>query len=131
MPKQVRKAPALFMETATKVAKKINSQYMERRTALSKLSTTIKLQMKMGLIDAPSINAALIELYNQEGHSNFKTFNQWKALGKSIIKGSRAFTVWGSPINSKPDPQVEQDEFQFFPLCYLFSEQQVTDSNAN
>lgn len=85
----------------------------------------------MGVIDAPSINAALIELYNKEGHSNFKTFNQWKAAGKSIIKGSKAFTVWGSPRDSKPDPQAEKDEYQFFPLCYLFSEQQVHDSNEN
>jgi hypothetical protein len=61
-------------------------------------------------------------------HSEFKTFHQWKALGKSILKGSKAFTLWGSPKEiNHPDPEVEDDEFKYWPLCYLFSDKQVTE----
>jgi len=40
----------------------------------------------------------LIQLYSADGkHTTFKTFQQWKEEGKFIIRGSKAFTVWGSP----------------------------------
>ena len=103
--------------------------YKVRREQLKVLSRALKLQMKSGAIDAASVNDALIQLYSNEGHSEFKTFGQWKSLGKSIIKGSTAFTVWGSPQDVKDqEPEGEHDEFRYWPLCYLFSVKQVQDS---
>jgi hypothetical protein len=82
-----------IMSYAQTVTSNVQSNYKVRREELKTLSRLLKLQMKMGAIDAASVNDALIQLYSADGHSEFKTFHQWKALGKSIIKGSKAFSV--------------------------------------
>jgi hypothetical protein len=124
----------------TKIAKSAaQDAYQIRRNELKALSRIVKMGMKSGAIDAASVNDGLIQLYSIDGHEVFNTFYQWKALGKSIIKGSKAFAVWGSPHDAKshsqPAPMTvvtdkpeEDDEFKYWPLCYLFSNLQVTDS---
>ena len=124
----------------TKIAKSAaQDAYQIRRDELKALSRIVKMGMKTGAIDAASVNDGLIQLYSVDGHEVFNTFYQWKALGKSIIKGSKAFAVWGSPQDAKtrsqPAPMTvvtdkpeEDDEFKYWPLCYLFSNLQVTDS---
>lgn len=103
--------------------------YKVRREQLKVLSRALKAQMKTGAIDAENVNDALIQVYSVEGHAEFKTFSQWKSLGKSIIKGSTAFAVWGSPqAVQDQDPEGDHDEFRYWPLCYLFSDKQVQDS---
>jgi len=109
--------------------------YQIRRDELKALSRIVKMGMKTGAIDAASVNDGLIQLYSVDGHEVFNTFYQWKALGKSIIKGSKAFAVWGSPHDAKshqqpvtPETEGEDDEFKYWPLCYLFSNLQVTDT---
>lgn len=82
--------------------------------------------MEIGELDAATINEGLIEHYKKGGHEQFKTFGQWKDSGFSIKKGSKAFLVWGSPREIvHPDPENNDDEFRYFPLCYLFSDLQV------
>ncbi len=136
MPKQVRRAPARFM-AYMKVVRKSAAQdaYQIRRDELKSLSRIVKMGMKSGAIDAASVNDGLIQLYAVDGHEVFNTFFQWKTLGKSIIKGSKAFAVWGSPHDVKSHQQPvaaetegEEDEFKYWPLCYLFSNLQVTDT---
>jgi hypothetical protein len=125
----------------TKIAKSAaQDAYQIRRDELKALSRIVKMGMKTGAIDAASVNDGLIQLYSVDGHEVFNTFYQWKALGKSIIKGSKAFAVWGSPHDAKGHPRQapmtvvtdkpeEDDEFKYWPLCYLFSNLQVTDSS--
>lgn len=96
----------------------------------------------MGQIHASTVNDGLIELYRKEaGHSEFKTFHEWKKLGKSIIKDSKAFLVWGTPkdvsrLDESADkmgdesPTESEDQYKYWPICYLFSDKQVTERSA-
>ena len=103
---------------------KIESNYEKNRLLLRELSLSLRALIKEGVFS--TINEALIDHYENDGHKNFKTFNQWKKDGKSIIKGSKAFFVWGTPKDiPHPDPESDDEEFKYFPLCYLFSENQV------
>lgn len=68
-----------------------------------------------------------------EGTKVYKTFQQWKNEGATVKKGEKAFLIWGSPVNAKhqtEDQKVEEEEtegyeYEFYPLCYVFSENQV------
>ena len=84
-----------------------------------------------------TINSILMErLYNKKGNLEFKTFHQWKAEGKTILKGSKAYLVWAQPLNAlkeqeaaEKDPNTpledEEGKYKYFPVCYLFSNEQV------
>jgi hypothetical protein len=108
---------------------KNKEQYLENRTRLIDLSAKARELVNNG--DFDRINEAIIEaIYKKQDPeiSEFKTFGQWKQEGKTIKKGSKAFVVWGQP---KKVPQVEEatnepKEFKYWPLCYLFSNMQVT-----
>lgn len=72
--------------------------------------------------------------YNTKGATEFHTFNKWKELGATIMKGEKAFTIWGQPVQpvvaAEPEQESEAtdkepDRYKFFPLCYLFSNLQV------
>jgi hypothetical protein len=76
----------------------------------------------------PTINAAIInEFYKSNEHQLFKKFSEWKKEGKTILKGAKAFAVWGQPKKQpKPKPEEEtKEKFEFWPICYLFSNAQV------
>lgn len=82
-------------------------------------------------------------IYTPQGEKKeFKTFREWKAEGASVRKGEKAFLIWGQPrkgfkngeeteqaANAPKEPQTEAEklarQYEFFPLCYLFSEDQV------
>ncbi|MGB0521425.1 MAG: ArdC-like ssDNA-binding domain-containing protein [Flammeovirgaceae bacterium] len=97
-------------------------EYQNRREALKALSNALKPLVKTGV--HATVNEAIIEHYKQEGgHTTFNTLKQWNEAGRRIKKGSKAFVVWGSPKKTKRDE--EDDEYSFFPLCYLFSDQQL------
>lgn len=107
---------------------KKNANYEEKRNDLIAISQPFRNAVKVGEIH--TINEAVIELYKKQNPDikEFRTFNQWKKIGKSIIKGSKAFAVWAQPTKIKhPDPvkAKEDEEFQYFPLCYLFANTQV------
>jgi hypothetical protein len=106
--------------------------YKMRRENLKQLSRVLQLQMKSGAADFDSVNEGLIQIYSANSeHIIFKNFQQWKEEGKFIIKGSKAFVVWGSPKKT-PKPEAEEgetDEFKYWPLCYLFSNKQVEDKS--
>ena len=81
-----------------------------------------------------TINEILLNLiYNTDGATEFNTFAQWKELGYTILKGSKAFVIWGQPRtgNEKKEEtdtkqaEGEEDKYSFFPVCYLFSDRQV------
>ena len=81
-----------------------------------------------------TINYMLLNhMYQTEGATEFNTFKQWKEQGATIKKGSKAFLVWGQPVGkqrAKEAPEKgqqtdEEDNYKYFPICYLFSDRQV------
>lgn len=73
-------------------------------------------------------------IYQNEARTlNFKTFNEWKKEGATVKKGSKAYIIWGQPLKKQKDEQPEQQKSDekkpmkddFYPLCYLFSNEQV------
>ncbi|GHB44354.1 ArdC-like ssDNA-binding domain-containing protein [Mongoliitalea lutea] len=77
-----------------------------------------------------TVNYMLIHhVYDTQGATELNTFHQWKEKGATIKKGAQGFAIWGQPINKQkkegtgtPDPE---NDFEFFPMCYLFSDLQV------
>lgn len=108
-------------------------QFKETRTKLIELSNVAKGIRQKEMLDM-TVNEILLKLiYNTDGATEFNTFAQWKELGYTILKGSKAFVVWGQPRtgNEKREEtdnkqaEGEEDEYSFFPVCYLFSNKQV------
>jgi hypothetical protein len=108
------------------------------KAELISISETVRLLQQMGQIEVYStLNEALIQYYRKTENDEelvFKTFNQWKEEGFSVIKGSKAFKVWTSKITAKKgeategaggDEQGKAKEYKFFNVCCLFSSNQV------
>jgi len=110
-----------------------NLTIKEKRENLKAISKVAQTAIKNGDTDAEKVNEYVVQHYKSENPEikEFKTFHQWKADGFNIIKGSKAFVVWGSPRKGKIENPVKnengenEDEFEFFPLCYLFANTQV------
>jgi hypothetical protein len=112
------------METKTKL--------QEKREYLKELSSGLRILKKEGAID--SINEGLKEIYAQDGHIELKTLRQWNKVGKRVKKGESALLLWAQPkkINTpNPNNQTEQsneeDQMNFFPLCFVFSNKQIQE----
>ena len=109
--------------------KNFSESYKKNRENLIALSTGARLLVKEG--EADSVNEVLIDMYKQDNPEikEFNTFHQWKKLGKTIKKGSKAFLVWAQPKDVKkqePQPDTgETEEYQYWPICYLFADTQV------
>jgi N-terminal domain of anti-restriction factor ArdC len=120
----------------------------EKRLNLSNLSRqaddlrekSIKEAMEKGDVKAAiswefrTINSILLHnIYEINGATEFKTFNQWKQANATVKKGEKAFLIWGQPIKNgkqegteEPKTETEEkDKYRFFPLCFLFSDKQV------
>ena len=122
------------MTIVRSISPEAKALYKMRRENLKQISRVLQLQMKSGAADFDSVNEGLIQVYSADGeHSIFKNFQQWKEEGKFIIKGSKAFVVWGSPKKTaKPEAEEgETDEFKYWPLCYLFSNKQVEERSPS
>jgi len=82
-----------------------------------------------------TVNFMLLNhIYETDGATEFNTFKQWKEQGATIKKGAKAFLIWGQPLSAQrqqeaeaqgKEPEGEDDEYSYFPLCYLFSDKQV------
>ena len=96
--------------------------------------------------DAPTENAAihfsklpinyylLNFVYKAEGITEFKKFNEWKNESATVIKGSKAFPIWGQPVGAQKEEEAKskgetytatEEENRHFPICYVFSNLQV------
>jgi len=101
---------------------KKESQIKENREKLKALSNGVKILIKQGVYD--SVNEGLADFYKQNGHQELKKFWDWKKSGKTIKKGEHALLLWGQPRGKKKEDS-EEDEYSFFPVCYVFSNLQV------
>ncbi len=115
-------------------------EYLAKRLKLSQLSQQAK-ELKENFINQSETTAEalywagkslnyflLYNIYETNGATEFNTFNQWKEKGATILKGSKAFLIWGQPVkNKKEEEQKEktEDPYKYFPVCYLFSNLQV------
>lgn len=102
-------------------------QYLAKRKELIVISQAIRLLVKEGEYD--TVNEGLHEMYAEQnpGIEEFNTFNQWKEKGYTIRRGSKAFLFWGQPRRAEQTPEGsdEPEEYKYWPLCYLFSNEQV------
>jgi len=103
----------------------------EKRENLSILSGKLKAQVKGTQLEGEKVNDLLMMfVYNSDKEKEFNTFNGWQKIGYSVRKGSKAFLLWGQPVKSRKESKAtegeqEPDEFSFFPLAYVFSNEQV------
>jgi len=102
--------------------------YKEARAKLKSLSAQVSTDVKNGKYQ--NINTAIYEeIYRAEGHTELKTFWDWKKEGKSVLKGAKALVLWGSPRKGKVKDATaegtEGEEYDFWPIAYVFSNQQV------
>lgn len=105
----------------------------ERRKALKDLSNQLKTMAEQSGQEA-TVNELLRQYYAEARHTDLKTFDQWKEKGFAVRKGEKAFLLWGKPTASKTAKQTtteqgkpeEDAKNDFYPLAYLFSQQQVT-----
>ncbi len=128
--------------TASKAAKTELMQLSQKAKAF------IKNQMLLAKDEAQvlkaaslTVNQVLIHFYKQDTLElkEFKTFAEWKKNGFAVQKGSKAFRVWGSKLKGSKTDSVDMkniktgkteskemiNEFEFWPMCCLFSNKQV------
>jgi hypothetical protein len=102
-------------------------QFLAKRKALIALSQLVRPLVEEGEFE--TVNEGILEQYKEAnpGADEFNTFNQWKEQGYTINKGSKAFVVWGQPRKAQqvPEGADEPEEYKYWPLCYLFSNEQV------
>lgn len=137
------------METNnTTTAKKMNpkrealiiasEQARKIRENLKKSATTIEGALYW---EGRTINFILLNyVYDREGVTEYKTFNEWKDEGATIRKGAKATVVWGQPRKGTPSLKEEElanlteaerlaKQYEFFPLAFLFSNLDVVRPN--
>jgi len=109
----------------------MNEEMKEKRAQLKALSTIAQAMIKTG--DAESVNDGIIKIYQEQGHNEIHSYRGWQKLGYQVKKGSKALLLWGEPKEKDKDaptqtaeakPEGEEDG-KFWPLAYVFSNQQV------
>jgi hypothetical protein len=90
------------------------------RDYLQELCVSVRTMMRKGHLQSQNLNQALIELYKNTNPDvkDLQTFLQWKNAGYKVVKGAKAFVIWGSK-------QTDKAGNPYYPLCYLFSDKQV------
>ncbi|MFY0628585.1 MAG: DUF1738 domain-containing protein [Reichenbachiella sp.] len=85
-----------------------------------------------------TVNYMLLNhVYDTDEATEFNTFKQWKEQGATVKKGSKAFVIFGQPVNDQKQQEAEKkgesptendEDYQYFPMCFLFSNKQVLTS---
>ena len=79
-------------------------------------------------------------VYKTEEITDYKKFPEWKSKGATVLKGSKAFPIWGQPVGAQKQEKAEQKGEQYdptaeeerrFPMCYVFSNLQVSFKNQS
>lgn len=126
-------------EDSKKQAKQEKPINPNREALIEKSILARELRDNTPELEEHTINEIIVEyFYSDDEHVEFNTFNQWKRQGAVIKKGSKSFPVWGQPIkatDSKVDTkgmteeEIEKAKYQYWPICYLFSNAQVVFPN--
>lgn len=112
-----------LLKSLSKKARLIRSTMIERAVAKENEREALYWESR-------TINDILFKvLYKKNNAQEFNTFHQWKAMNKTIKKGAKAAIIWGQPRTKTQEAEGKEiDEYSFFPLCYLFSNEQVTEN---
>jgi hypothetical protein len=107
----------------------------QARKIQNKLIKEAPSQAAAAYLKARPLNFFLLNfVYKTEEITDFKKFNEWKQEGATVIKGAKAFPIWGQPIAKQKaeeakskgeDYEPTQEEIERFPICYVFSNLQV------
>ena len=101
----------------------------DARQLRENLANEAKTEAEALAILATPLNDIIVENYYRIADQKpLKTFKQWKEEGKSIIKGSKCYTLWGRPLQAQAaeeGKEVEDEVKKFFPLVYVFTAAQV------
>jgi hypothetical protein len=103
----------------------------ERRQQLSELSKALKAAAALTGEVLP-VNELLKKHYDeQEGRTlELNTYEQWKAEGLQVKKGSVSFMIWGKPLKEQRTDKEEEKDGEsdpmddYFPVCHLFDRSQ-------
>lgn len=103
-----------------------------RRKALKDLCNELQQAAKATGVEMKP-NELLREHYAQAGHTELKSFSEWKEAGYYVKKGEKAILLWAHPKPSREAKEFaksqgnSEDEAKndFYPLAYLFSSKQV------
>lgn len=103
-----------------------------RRKALKDLCNVLQQAAKATGVEMKP-NELLREHYAQAGHTELKSFSEWKEAGYYVKKGEKAILLWAHPQPSREAKEFaksqgkSEDEAKkdFYPLAYLFSSKQV------
>jgi hypothetical protein len=120
----------------------MNDQIIEKRNLLRTLSNAA-IQAAEDLNLDPNqfkVNDLLMMfVYNPNTLHTFNTFMGWKYEGYTVKKGVKAYLLWGQPINKTRTDKTTGETIQgndddqepaYFPLAYLFREDQVSKIEA-
>lgn len=121
------------METAQKTTiqekREILKDFSSRAKAIrEELLKQCKQPEEEELIEAMTINQLIVEhIYTNEQHQKFNTFKGWIKNGFVVKKGEKAFLLWGRKKQEIEKPNGEQttEELDFFPITFVFSNNQV------
>lgn len=105
--------------------KRANETFLQKREELKRMSAEIQKEVKRG--DIASVNDGLKHIYGMEGHEKFKTFEEWQAEGRRIIKGEQAMMLWGKPRTATNE---QGEQYSYYPVKYVFSDKQVREGGA-
>jgi hypothetical protein len=101
-----------------------------RKLELIELSAKLKKLVDLGKFE--NINKAILHHYKSknEGIIEFNTFKQWTEQGFRVKKGEKGYPIWTKPITKEgraeqPNPEIPENRYKFFSMCYLFSNLQV------
>ena len=100
----------------------------EKRKRLHELSIKAKELQETGEMADLTINQIIVEhFYKSDQDREFKTFKTWIKDGFAVRKGEKAFLLWGRKKQEvqKPSGETETEELEFFPITYVFSNNQV------
>ena len=103
-----------------------------RRKALKDLCNELQQVAKATGVEMKP-NELLRQHYAQAGHTELKSFSEWKDAGYYVKKGEKAILLWAHPKPSREAKELAKSEGKnedeakndFYPLAYLFSSKQV------
>jgi len=94
----------------------------EKRRRLAELSSKAKTMVFLG--HAPSVNNALLQIYEKEGHTKIQNLIAWMKQGYTLKEDVKPLLLWGKPLHVLKN-ETEPDGIPYFTLVNLYSNLQV------